>query len=74
MFWLKRNHHLPELKVRVDAKKKIAIDNVVKHTFASAAEMIDYTDRAEVLRRTRKTGFLSLPILGVFHRVNCLYC
>jgi len=46
----------PELKVRVDAKRKVTIDNSVILTFDTHKEMQDFCDEAEAMRRVRKTG------------------
>mmetsp|Transcript_45484 Transcript_45484/g.89458 ORF Transcript_45484/g.89458 Transcript_45484/m.89458 type:complete len:1147 (-) Transcript_45484:1470-4910(-) len=46
----------PELKVRVDKKKKVTIDNVVIKEFTNAADMHEFTDAAEHMRRVRATG------------------
>jgi kinesin family protein C2/C3 len=46
----------PELKVRVDAKKRVTIDGVVIKKFESAEELLGYMDEAEETRRTRRTG------------------
>lgn len=46
----------PELKVRVDAKKRVTIDNVCVKKFESAQDLLNYMDEAEETRRTRKTG------------------
>jgi len=46
----------PELKIRVDRKKKVTIENVVTKSFDTAEEMHAFTDQAETMRRTRSTG------------------
>ncbi len=46
----------PELKVRVDAKRKVTIDNSVITKFDTHEEMQNFCDEAEMTRRVRKTG------------------
>lgn len=46
----------PELKVRVDAKRKVTVDNSVILKFETAEEMQTFCDAAEMTRRVRKTG------------------
>ena len=46
----------PELKVRVDAKRKVTIDNSIILKFDTGKEMQDFCDLAEATRRVRKTG------------------
>lgn len=46
----------PELKVRVDAKRKVTVDNSVILQFDTAEEMQKFCDDAEMTRRVRKTG------------------
>jgi hypothetical protein len=46
----------PELKVRVDAKRKVTIDNSVILKFDTQQEMQDFCDAAEETRRVRRTG------------------
>lgn len=45
-----------ELKVRVDANKRVTIDGIAVMEFPSAAEMSRVMDECEDLRRTRRTG------------------
>jgi hypothetical protein len=46
----------PELKVRMDAKKRILIENVRMKSFPTATTTINFLEKAETLRRTRRTG------------------
>lgn len=46
----------PELKVRVDAKRKVTVDNSVILKFDTGAAMQEFCDAAEMTRRVRKTG------------------
>ena len=46
----------PELKIRVDNKKRVEIENVLMKQFNDYNTMNTYVEQAENLRRTRRTG------------------